>query len=89
MDDNPRDCEENPVTDHTPWYQVDCSPFDEPSFCTNDRHMRNKRLHHSMYADTMKASVPSTSKDMYALSPSRSKDFYVSLLTSSGQRRSR
>ena len=58
-------------------------------FCTNDRHMRNKRLHHSMYADTMKASVPSTSKDMYALSPSRSKDFYVSLLTSSGQRRSR
>ena len=43
-------------------------------FRTNDRHMRYKRLHHSMYANTMKASVPSRSKDLYA-----------SLLTSSGQ----
>ena len=43
-------------------------------FRTNDRHMRYKRLNHSMYANTMKASVPSRSKDLYA-----------SLLTSSGQ----
>jgi len=35
-------------------------------FRTNDRHMRFKRLRHNMYTNTMKASVPSRSKDLYA-----------------------
>ena len=32
-------------------------------FRKNDRHMRFKRLRHNMYTDTMKASVPSRSRD--------------------------
>ena len=35
-------------------------------FRTNDRHMRYKRLRHIMYTDTMKASTPSRTKDLYA-----------------------
>ena len=35
-------------------------------FRTNDRHMRYKRLRHNMYTDTMKASVPSRLRDLYA-----------------------
>ena len=35
-------------------------------FRTNDRQMRYKRLRHNMFTDTMKASVPSRSRDLYA-----------------------
>ena len=35
-------------------------------FRTNDRQMRYKRLRHNMFTDTMMASVPSRSRDLYA-----------------------
>jgi hypothetical protein len=35
-------------------------------FKTNDRHLRYKQLRHNMYTDTMKASIPSQTKDLYA-----------------------
>ena len=34
-------------------------------FCTNDRHMHYKRLHHNKYIDTTKASIPSRLRDLY------------------------